>query len=642
MRAHRSTPPVARKLLPPTVRLARRSTRASLAGTLAASLVLAAPRARAQHGDGPLNQSDYALRATITGARTIEATARVRWTHQSDIPATALEWHLYGNAFAPGSLFLRTLSGGAHRGHPPGDAGSITVRSMTLSTGEDLLANSTHEFDDAPEDRTRLRTPLPAAHRRGATLEVLVRFSVTLPSAFSRSGCGERFCFAGQWFPKLAVYERDGRWSTFALHAQSEFYADFGRYELVVDAPRDALVFATGRRARPIESSAGRSTHTFILARAHDCAFGWSSRAQLRQSATSVRLARDGDDPGPPRAVSVLSIYTEPDAIVAARATRLVERALPALERRFGPYPYDTLTLVIAPRDAPGIGGMEYPSLITLDGHPLLPPFIRSLEYVAAHELAHQWFYGVVASDEHEHPLLDEGLTEFAAGLTLDELYGPRALGSLSTWGLGYWAMQGAFAALDEDDGPLVRSATAFAHFDSYAALVYRRASALFATVRDADPAAFDAALARYASSQRFRHPTPRDLLRAFEETPSLRDPSQRLLRPALELQSTVDLRVDHLEPSRAELSRHGALTPRVTVTVERPHGAIERRSWDTAEARHTIQGPIRSVRIDERPSLFVERARVNNARSTSGPGLLPFSARVANMIALLLRWLGP
>ncbi|MFN9941867.1 MAG: M1 family aminopeptidase, partial [bacterium] len=159
---------------------------------------------------------------------------------------------------------------------------------------------------------------------------------------------------------------------------------------------------------------------------------------------------------------------------------------------------------------------MEYPSLVTIDPSPLAPSFIRAREYVTAHELAHQWFYGAIASDEHRHPVLDEGLTEFATGQVIEELYGPRSLGGVASLGLGFWALQGSFSALSSDDGPLVRDASAFAGFDAYANLVYRRTAALFASVsRDSLDAqrALERALARYAREQRFRHPTPEDLV---------------------------------------------------------------------------------------------------------------------------------
>jgi hypothetical protein len=603
-------------------------------------------RAEAQHGSGPLNRADYALRARIAGPRTLEGEARIRWTHQSETPVRGLYWHLYANAFSEGSLFLRTLSGESHRGNTPGQRGAITLHALSLSTGEDLLARAVTDFNEAPGDRTQLYTPLPRTIPKDTVVELVARFTVTLPDALARSGCGADFCFAGQWFPKLAVLERDGRWASFALHAQSEFYADFGRYDLEVDAPADAQVFATGTPVGADRVSAGRRLASFHLGRAHDAAFGWSSRFTLRQATAGTASPRDGEPhegPAPSAAVAVRAYSAPEDALTAERAVALVQRALPALERRYGPYPYATLTLVVAPHAARGVGGMEYPSLITVEAHPLLPPWVRYIEYVTAHELAHQWFYGLLASDERSHPVLDEGLTEFATGQVLVERYGPHALAELGSSGLGFWALQGAASSADEDDGPLARPAASFANFGTYADLVYRRAAALFATVERDAPDALARALGRYARAQRFRHPTPADLLEHLSSETSLSDVTERLVRPSLELGSRLDLAIESLSAQRATLVRRGALAPRVAVLIERDDGSVDRRAWDTrALPRWTLPGPLRSVRIDPDAALPLEGPRADNARTVHPPGLLPFSARVSTWIALALRWLGP
>lgn len=510
-----------------------------------ASLValLAAPSvARAQHGAGPQNRADYELSASVEGARTIRGRARVRWEHRSDTPATALEWHLYANAFAPGSLFLRTLSGGGHRGNAPGNSGSITVHRMQTSRGEDLLASAQMDFGD--RDRTRLRTLLSQPLARDTELSIDVEFTVALPDAFSRSGCSDGFCFAGQWFPKLAVYERDGRWSTFALHAQSEFYADFGRYSLSVRAPAAATVWATGVEREPTVDERRAGVRRFELGRAHDCAFGWSARTAVERATIASAHERDGDaapSPGAATAIDVRAVFTAPDRALALRAIAIAQRAIPALERRFGPYPYRALTLVVAPRDASGIGGMEYPSLATIDGDPRYPSIVRYLEYVTTHELAHQWFYGVLASDERREPVLDEGLCEFATGLVFDEIYGEPSLFRLGPIGISFWSMQRAFSNLERDRGPILREASAFDGFDTYANVVYRRASATFDVVHRAHPHALDRALARYAREQRFRHPTHEDLYAALRSEPTLVPVVEQRIVPAFERRSGIE-----------------------------------------------------------------------------------------------------
>ena len=250
---------------------------------------------------------------------------------------------------------------------------------------------------------------------------------------------------------------------------------------------------------------------------------------------------RDGERSPARGPIAIRAVFTEPDRVLARRAIALAQRAIPALERRYGPYPYGTLTLVLAPRDASGIGGMEYPSLVTLDGDPRFPSLVRSLEYVTTHELAHQWFYGVLASDEHREPVLDEGLCEFATGLVFDELYGEPSLFRLGPIGFSFWSMQRAFSNLERDRGPILRAADAFDGFDTYANVIYRRGSATFEIVHRQHPRELDRALARYARDQRFRHPTHEDLYAALRTEPALAPALDQQIVPAFERRSGIE-----------------------------------------------------------------------------------------------------
>ena len=80
--------------------------------------------------------------------------------------------------------------------------------------------------------------------------------------------------------------------------------------------------------------------------------------------------------------------------------------------RWFGPYPYETLRVVVPPPGASGAGGMEYPTLITA-WDASVPPESLAVDQVVVHELAHQYWYGMVASNEFEEPWLDEGLATY-------------------------------------------------------------------------------------------------------------------------------------------------------------------------------------------------------------------------------------
>src|SRR5207244_7465594 len=97
---------------------------------------------------------------------------------------------------------------------------------------------------------------------------------------------------------------------------------------------------------------------------------------------------------------------------------------LPGMGAGFGRYPYEVLTLVHPPPRATEAGGMEYPTLITTGGRWYGPPGLYEVESVTIHELGHEWFYGLVATDEVEWPFLDEGLNTFAEEMALEAYFG--------------------------------------------------------------------------------------------------------------------------------------------------------------------------------------------------------------------------
>src|SRR5262249_39455234 len=111
----------------------------------------------------------------------------------------------------------------------------------------------------------------------------------------------------------------------------------------------------------------------------------------------------------------------------AERELAVVKFALPYFGRRYGRYPYPVLTVVHPPANAEEAGGMEYPTLITSFGTWYGPPFVHDVEAVTIHEFGHQYFYGLVATDEQMWPFLDEGVNSFAEEDGLTTMFGDGA-----------------------------------------------------------------------------------------------------------------------------------------------------------------------------------------------------------------------
>ncbi len=239
-----------------------------------------------------------------------------------------------------------------------------------------------------------------------------------MPRPFARTGAIGNFFFIAQWFPKLGVLEEQG-WNCHQFHSSTEFFSDYGVYDVRLTVPRGWIVGATGVRARRFGQ---RGRH-------HDPPVLPGRRSRLRMDDESGvrganRSLRTSDPPGR----STLRLLLQPEH--RGQADRHIDAARTALKHYgewFGPYPYGHLTIV-DPAYQSDADGMEYPTLITAGTKWLLPREVTysGPEEVVIHEAGHQWWYGIVGNNEFEDAWLDEGINTFAdrardgAGLSAD------------------------------------------------------------------------------------------------------------------------------------------------------------------------------------------------------------------------------
>ncbi len=597
--------------------------------TIALSLLVTANVSRA---DAP---HAYVLHARLdTKQHLVTGRGRLVWTNESRRPQQELFLHLYLNAFRDeGTVFMRE-AGGKLRGVRFRGRGGIDIEALTLD-GRDLLASAEHERTVG--DRTQLRVPLPAAVAPGEHIELEVRWTARLPPVFARSGYHGDFHMVAQWFPKLARLEPDGRWATFPYHGHGEFYADFADYDVTVETPTGWVVGATGTLAREQEQG-GRTTRRFVAPRVHDAVFvaapwlreRWCTHQRQDGSRVRVRLLY------PPGYESALRVHET-----------ITLEGLAHYERYFGRYPYPQLTVVVPPRGAEGAAGMEYPTLLVTAGPWLHVPGAPILfhEEVTAHELAHQWFQGLVATNEVRWPMLDEGITEWATGDLLAHRHGRDrsglALGPLRVDG---FELRRGFALQGLPTPPPGRSAHAFKGH-AYGRSVYGRTSVVLETVaRTWGRHRFRRALGTYARRGRFRHPTPEDLFAAFdaEYGPWM---SRRVLRPALMDGTLASLRIGRPRVAagrtRVQAERLDGLPIPSVVELRGPTGR-RRIPWpgDVRILQVDEEGQWDTAQIDPDRHNLTDPDRRDDARSLH-PRPPPF-ARLLALAQALLGALGP
>lgn len=470
-----------------------------------AVLVLAAS-ARADDADPPWLQYSIDVRLDPELHR-LQGKQQIRLENRGRKALRELVFHLYLNAFRDEhSVFMR--EGGARvRGSQLRRRGSIAITQLTTAQGADLLARADKEL--VKGDFTQLRVRLPAPLPPQATLELALQFTAELPEMVARCGFAGDFHLVGQWFPKLAKLEADGSFVSFPYHGFGEFYADFADYDFSVRAPERFVVAGSGERVEQ-RIEAGWRFERYVARNVHDVV--WATSPRLEVLTLPVGEVK-------------LSVYGERGYGPAMRRqARVLAAALPYFEQHYGRYPYGTLTAVIPPRRAHAASGMEYPTLFSSGGPwwalpASLPDPLQDV--VAIHELAHQWFSGMIASNEVAHPMLDEGLAQWSSLDFLGEYYTqPPSL--FASWRVGFGpldVMRAALLARPRNWPSSLLPAQRYTG-STLGPSVYARPAIVFERVAERrGRSRLRAALKSYALAQRFQHPTPDDLYTALDKS---------------------------------------------------------------------------------------------------------------------------
>lgn len=616
---------------------------------------------------------DYVLNARLDGdAHRIEGTANITWRNRTDRAVTTLPFHLYANGFRAEDTAW--VGGSDFPVLSPSDLDSFTwgyidVGQVQRIDGESRTILS-HREDAEP---STMEVALPTPVGPGESIELELSFVTQLPKVYlrTRTTFDGDFHMAVQWFPKLAVLEEKAGWKNHTFVPRTEFYADFGNYDVSLDVPESMVVGASGIRTEERVEDGRKRLH-YRAEMVHD--FAWVASPDF--------VERHGEYQGirirqlmPPDRVQDAPLHLE-----AQIAT------LESMEARFGPYPWSTITIVHPPRGAGGVAarGMEYPTLFTTGTRPRIPDWVRTLVYddrrsgvgTTVHEFGHQYFQGILASNEYDQPWLDEGMNSMSNVLAYEDWYGPDPW-YRRFFGHGYHARDrvrsqvGRYAQLD----PVDQDAGAFSgEIGSYGALSYRKTVAIMITLRNLVGAkAFDAALEAYAQRYRFRHPTGAQLEATIREIVGdkvdlsgvdapgavldLGDYFEQALRQPVEVdfsawkvtnrrrrgatgwhRDAAGERAggsvpEHLTTAIADLPdeavegvvvvhRRGGFRIPVAVDVTFADGTAERLYWDGRGRHHTFSFPgkrVAAAAVDADESLWLESRRLDNVAYAPG-----------------------
>jgi len=278
--------------------------------------------------------------------------------------------------------------------------------------------------EDHPQHQDIIKLLLPQPLLPGKMIKIETPFHVKLPYNFSRGGHVEQSYQLTQWYPKPAVYDKDG-WHEMPYLDQGEFYSEFGNFDVEITVPKNYIVAATGVLQNEDEklwlkeksnslslktdkkdlekdivpnSSTSIKTLKYLQNNVHD--FAWfADKTFLVKQDTLVLYSG--------KVVNIFVFFLSSNQPLWVNSLSFIKKAIVSKSQWLGEYPYNVVSLV--DNASPTSGGMEYPTITLLTAG----SSEGTLESVINHEVGHNWFYGLLATNERQYPWMDEGMNSF-------------------------------------------------------------------------------------------------------------------------------------------------------------------------------------------------------------------------------------
>jgi hypothetical protein len=473
--------------------------------------------------DVALNEKQHSLKGNLS----------LQYINHSPDTLTYIWFHLWPNAYKNNNTALaRQLAAdkesrrkfkNKNQGYI--DSLAFTVNGQAAYTGQDSAGNP---------DVLKLLLPAPLAP--GQKISIATPFHVKLPLYFSRSGYdGDQYMIC-QWYPKPAVYDKKG-WHAFPYLDQGEFYSEYGTFKVNITVPAECIVGATGTLqtkeelaqykaigAQNYQAKANVATYKtaqpntlktlqYYGENIHD--FAWFADKDAVILYDTLQLPSG-------KIIDAFSYYQPNGNIEWINSLSFIEDAVRHYSTWIGEYPWPVVQAVEGPKNLSS-GGMEYP-MITLITSPGADA--ENLDAVITHEVGHNWFYGILGSNERDYPWMDEGINSFyqfryeAEKYKTNSIFGksmPKEMKLLSASEL-LSRIYNALNSLPAKE-PVNTGSTGFANKNDYGIVVYVKAATwLYLLEMALGRENFDKAMQEYFSTWKFKHPYPEDLKAALEK----------------------------------------------------------------------------------------------------------------------------
>ncbi|HPN44137.1 MAG TPA: M1 family metallopeptidase [bacterium] len=605
-------------------------------------------------------------------AKTITGTQELQWRNNSPLAVKEIFFHAYLNAFKNNrSTFLQQAGAEPAWGNffgpdwPQDGWGYLEIDALEATQVNKFNKTSilpTFKYvqpdDQNPHDQTVFRVELPTPVNPGEALVFNIHFTAKLPFKGIRAGFVDDLFFAGQWFPKIGVLQENG-WNCHQYHRNSEFFADFGDYDVSITVPENYIIGATGI-LQDSTISDGKITRRFVQSCVHD--FAWTASPDFKVITRTFKHANLPE-------VKIRLLYLPENEQNVSGYLEGTEAALQHFGTWYTPYPYPQLTVVDVPGDS-RLGSMEYPTLFTVKIDYNSIPGLRAPAWTAIHECGHQFWYGLVANNEFEEAWLDEALVVYSTIRCMNAVYGDLQSGKTYLehgnfsvpFTLRKVKMNTAFRAMESyrpwaQWDVMDNDSWAFLNNKSYRAQQYYKGALMLFTLENIlGEEVMSRIMSSFANRFTFKHPTTADFINTVNEFAS--QPMNRFFEQALHSTAVVDYAVKSItsEPetglygldeqgnyiapvekeknpqrfnSKVIVERAGDYVIPVDVQINFANGETSKEVWDGEGKwkKYTFSGKaaVLSVIIDPERKLALD---VNYTNNTLYAEAKPFAAR--------------
>lgn len=445
---------------------------------------------RERQNKHPLNE--YVIKVEFDSTeKLLVANQKITYTNLSESSFQALYFHLYPNTFKTEET-LPFDAGEMRLAYPKGfEPGYIQISSVE-SSGEAL------NYVILGVGETILKINLNQSLEPREKIELEITFTVKIPPASGRFGYGEKTINIANWYPIAAVHDHRG-WNLEPYYAIGDpFYSDTANYRVYITMSPEYTLASTGNIIKG--ENIGRKVLWTVEAK--------NVRDFAMIAGEKYKVLEDEVD-----GIKIKSYFFED--IYGDLALQTAKDAVKIFNKSFGKYPYKQLSIAAADFF---IGGMEYPNLVFIDQSLYQEEQQDILEYVVAHEVAHQWWYGIVGNDQVNEPWLDEALTEYSTLLYYEKKYGDDVKENVYK-NMVARIYHAYHTPGTESKEKIHRSLKEFKNPREYQALVYSKGAMFIGELRkELGDEVFFQIMKVYFDKYRFKHATTKDFIKLCQQ----------------------------------------------------------------------------------------------------------------------------